>query len=92
MIQSPYGIVYLVAINVIAFVMMGVDKWLATRGKRRIAETTLLLPGVLGGVPGMVAGMLCFSHKTRKMSFKLAVAGVIVVNALIAYLYFHGIK
>ena len=92
MTETMYVFLYFAAVNLIAFVMMGLDKWFATRGKRRIPETTLLLPGVLGGVPGVVAGMLSFSHKTRKTSFKLAVAGVMIVNALIAYLFFSRAK
>ncbi|MFO0982959.1 MAG: DUF1294 domain-containing protein [Planctomycetota bacterium] len=88
----PYILTTLSIINLVAFTLMGVDKWLATSGKRRIPETTLLLPGVLGGVIGMIAGMLSFSHKTRKTSFKLAVAGVAVVNAVVAYLWLHGVK
>jgi uncharacterized membrane protein YsdA (DUF1294 family) len=92
MTPTLYVVAYFAAVNVIAFLMMGLDKWLATRGKRRIPETTLLLPGVLGGVPGVVAGMLSFSHKTRKTSFKLAVAGVMIVNMLIAYLFLSRSK
>ena len=40
---------YLLAINAVAFIMYGIDKYKAKEAKWRISEATLLLLAVLGG-------------------------------------------
>ena len=57
-------------INLLVFILFGVDKRKATRGQRRIAEFTLLSMSFLGPVGGLV-GMFFFHHKTRKLKFRL---------------------
>ncbi len=70
--------IYLIAINLIAFVAFGIDKMLAEAGRWRIAEATLLMWATLGGSPGAYAGRKTFRHKTRKQPFSnhLHVIGV----------------
>ncbi|MEW6742017.1 MAG: DUF1294 domain-containing protein [Planctomycetota bacterium] len=88
--MPPLGaLIYFVAINVVAFALMGVDKWLSRREGNRIPETTLLIPALLGGSPGTVVAMLAFRHKTRKLSFKVAVLFVVLVNALMVLIYYR---
>ena len=48
---------YLLAINAVAFIMYGIDKYKAKKAKWRIPETTLLLLAVLGGSIGAWVGM-----------------------------------
>ena len=55
----------LIALNFLAFAAFGIDKAKAERGKRRIAESRLLLLAFLGGTPGAYAGRAAFRHKTR---------------------------
>ena len=43
---------YLLAANLAAFFLMGMDKRRARRGKHRVPERTLFLPVVLGGALG----------------------------------------
>ena len=62
---------YLLFINIIAFLLMGADKRLARKSKRRIPEATLFLAAVLGGAAGIIAGMRIFRHKTRHASFNV---------------------
>ncbi|MDA3961363.1 MAG: DUF1294 domain-containing protein [Planctomycetota bacterium] len=57
-------------INAIACGLMGIDKRRARRQVDRISEWHLLVPVLLGGAPGSLAGMLLFRHKTRKRSFQ----------------------
>ena len=45
-------ILYLMAVNLAAFFLMGVDKRRAVGKKWRISEKTLFLPAVLGGALG----------------------------------------
>ncbi len=61
---------YLIAVNVLAFVLMGIDKRRAKKNAWRIPEKTLFLPAILGGALGGVAGMRLFHHKTRHWYFK----------------------
>ena len=47
---------YLIGINVLAFLLYGIDKAKAKRGAWRIAEKVLLGIGILGGALGALAG------------------------------------
>ena len=62
---------YLAAVNLAAFGLMGVDKGRARRGKWRVPEKTLFLPVALGGGLGGVLGMRVFRHKTKHLAFRL---------------------
>ena len=61
---------YLLAANLAAFLLMGLDKGRAKRGKWRISEKTRFLPAVLGGALGGTLGMRFFHHKTKHWSFR----------------------
>ena len=61
---------YLVLINAVGFVLMGVDKKRAIRGAWRISEATLFLTAFLGGALGCTLGMRHFRHKTKYWYFK----------------------
>lgn len=60
---------YYFVINLIAFVSIGYDKFLAKNQKRRIPEQTLLSYVFLGGTLGSGIAMLLFRHKTAKKSY-----------------------
>lgn len=62
-------IIYLLVVNVAAFIMMAVDKRRAKRHAWRIAEAHLFLSAILGGSIGEWAGMYVFRHKTRHIHF-----------------------
>ena len=82
--------VYLVLVNVIAFLMYGLDKWKAKKGMRRIQEKTLLGMAAIGGSVGAFAGMQVFRHKIRKPKFYLGVPLIFILQAGIAiYIYYH---
>ena len=77
----------LIGINVLTFVVYGVDKWNAKQGKWRISEATLLMLAVVGGTIGALLGMQVWHHKTKHLKFKY---GLPLINlaqiALIALL------
>ena len=48
---------YLIVINVVTFLVYGIDKWKAKQGSWRISEATLLILAVIGGSIGALLGM-----------------------------------
>lgn len=81
-------LVYYILINLLAFLMYGVDKKKAIDQKWRIPEKTLIGVAFLGGGIGAVAGMSFFHHKTRKPKFLVLVPIAIFLHVgLCCYLY-----
>ena len=60
---------YLILVNLVAFILYGVDKAYAKTGARRIPEKTLLFWAWIGGSIGAFLGMKIFHHKTLKAKF-----------------------
>ncbi|MDR6845032.1 DUF1294 domain-containing protein [Flavobacterium granuli] len=77
------------AINLIAFVLIGYDKQLAIKNKNRISEKTLLVWVALGGTIGSSLAMSVFRHKTAKTSYLLKFFGIIFVQILTIIALFH---
>lgn len=73
-------IFYLLAINIVAFITFGVDKYKAKRDKWRIPESTLLTMAVLGGSIGALAGMRFWRHKTLHDKFRIGIPVIIVLQ------------
>ena len=76
---------YLVAINAASFVMMGVDKRRARRGRWRISEKALFAAALAGGSAGAVLGMQIFRHKTRHWYFVWGMPAILAVQLLLLY-------
>ena len=55
---------YLIVINIVSFLVYGVDKWKTKQGSWRISEATLLILAVIGGSIGALLGMKIWHHKT----------------------------
>lgn len=83
--MSPkvYMIGYLCVINMMGFVLMGLDKWKAKHKKWRIAERTLFLVGIVGGSPGCWLGMYIFRHKTKHWQFVVGMSAILVIQAAV---------
>ena len=77
--------VYLAAVNLLDFVLMGADKSKARRGAYRVPEATLLLFAILGGSVGGILGMLLFRHKTRHAAFALGLPLILLVQLAVAW-------
>ena len=81
---------YLLAINAVAFIMYGIDKYKAKKAKWRIPEATLLLLAVLGGSIGAWMGMKVWHHKTMHKKFKYGIPAILMIQiALMAYLHMN---
>ena len=79
---------YILAVNILAFCLYGIDKRRAIKERWRIPETTLLGVALVGGSIGAWAGMQTFRHKTKHWKFKILVplffliqaAGIVYIN------------
>ena len=91
---------WLLIINVAAFLAYGLDKLLAKLKARhekvpRLPERNLLLLAIVGGGIGAWLGMELFRHKTQHRSFRICVPlftliWIVVIGGL--YLYFNVIR
>lgn len=76
-------IIYLIIINLIAFLAMSIDKKKAQKGKWRIKESTLLILALIGGSIGAISGMYIFHHKTQKPRFYIGFPIIIILQILV---------
>lgn len=83
-----YGIIYLSVMNIITFLLYGLDKQKAKQNRWRIPEKVLFGAAVFGGTIGALAGMRMFHHKTQKWKFKVGVP--LVLGLQIAALIYFG--
>lgn len=73
-------IYYLLAVNVLTFIIYGVDKWKARSGRWRVPEATLMGLAALGGSVGAWMAMQLFRHKTQKKKFRYGVPVLFVLQ------------
>ena len=75
--------VVLVAMNLLAYILMGVDKRRAQRGAWRIPEKVLfLVTGLFGGLGGTL-GMFMLRHKTKHWYFRLGFPAMLVAQVIL---------
>ena len=80
-------VIYLVVINVVAFVVYGVDKYKAKRGRWRTPEATLLGLAAIGGSIGAWLGMKVWHHKTMHKKFQYGVPLILITQiALVVFI------
>lgn len=80
--------IYLLLINVITFIVYGLDKRKAIKRKRRISEATLLTLATIGGSWGALLGMLHFRHKTKHLKFAFGIPLLIVLQNILFILVY----
>ena len=80
---------YIVGINVIVFIIYGIDKLEAKKGKWRIPESTLLLLAIFGGSIGAWFGIKVWHHKTLHKKFKYGIPLIVVAQIAIAVYIFR---
>ena len=74
--------VYL-GVSAIAFGAYAIDKAAARSGDRRVAETSLILLGMLGGWPGAILAQQLLRHKTAKPSFRAVFWASVLINVFV---------
>ena len=81
---------YLLASNLLTFVIYGIDKHKARHNRWRIPEATLLLLAALGGSIGALLAMRVFRHKTQHKKFRYGVPAILLVQlAIAAFCYYR---
>lgn len=85
-------IVYLLIINLIAFILYGIDKGRAKKNQWRISEKTLIGIAVIGGSIGAIAGMYMFRHKTKHWHFKYGLPAILILQVVIGILVWRKIS
>ena len=71
---------YPAVVNIVGFILMGIDKRKARLGAFRIPELTLFTVAVIGGSLGSIAGMYAFRHKTRVKRFKFGLPAILIIQ------------
>lgn len=80
----------LLAVNMVAFLAFGIDKWKAKRHRWRIPESTLILLAAVGGSIGAYLGMQAFHHKTQHRKFTWGVPAIIAVQLVVVAVFEFG--
>ena len=75
-----YALGYLFVVNLISFILYGIDKYKAKKIIWRISEATLLTMAVIGGSVGAWAGMRIWHHKTMHRKFKYGIPLIIILQ------------
>ena len=83
-------ILYLIVINVVAFLAFGLDKLKAKADAWRIPEKTLLGLAIIGGSVGAILGMRTFRHKTRHKQFSVGLPVILALQIVLVALLLRG--
>ena len=81
---------YLIAVNLIGFALMGIDKYKAKKSAFRIPEATLFIVAIIGGSIGSIIGMYAFRHKTRHWYFVYGMPAILILQILLIALLLHA--
>ena len=90
--KSNFGFplfLYLLGLNLLAFLACGWDKRLARQHRWRIPERALLASSLFGGAAGMLLAMHLFRHKTQHRKFTILVPLFLFLQLfLLLFLFF----
>lgn len=84
--MKEFFLIYLLIINVVAFLLMLVDKLKAKKNLWRIPEATLISSALLGGSVGALIGMYTVRHKTKHAKFYIGIPVILVAQITLAVL------
>lgn len=78
--MNSYVGLSLLVVNIVTFLMYGLDKRKAVKRQWRISEAVLLGIALCGGSVGALLGMKLFHHKTKHWKFKILVPLFVLVH------------
>lgn len=94
MINTEYTAIYLIAVNIIGFLLFALNKWLYNHTARGKIDILLMLLTLLGGSPGIVLAILLMDRKAEKrnMMLRVFVICVLIIQIVTGLLLngFHG--
>ena len=65
----PVILWYLISINIFTFILLIIDKYNATKNRKRVAQASLYFLALAGGFLGTLLAMLIARHKIRDKLF-----------------------
>ena len=80
-------LLFFIAWNLLTFILYGIDKYNAIKGKWRYPNKTLLSCAFFFGGIGALLGMYSFRHKTQTRSFIVLVPIGAILSALLGYYF-----
>lgn len=90
--KTLFFILYIFIINIISFILMGIDKRAAKNNMYRIPEKVFFTISIFLGSLGTYIGMYKFRHKTKHLSFKILIPILLIINIIcIYYIFLHFI-
>lgn len=81
---------YIVFVNLIGFLLMGIDKRKAIKHAFRVPEATLFTIALIGGSIGSIAGMYFFRHKTRHWYFVYGMPAILILQIALVLFVLNG--
>lgn len=72
----------LLTLNLLTFIIYGIDKFKAKKAKWRIPESTLLLLAVFGGSIGAWLGLQVWRHKTQHKKFFIGIPMILTLQVI----------
>ncbi|HZJ85889.1 MAG TPA: DUF1294 domain-containing protein [Erysipelotrichaceae bacterium] len=77
---------YLIALNILTFIMFAIDKNRSIHNKYRLSVNFLLTLALAGGSLGALLAMYIFKHKISKFIFKYGIL-IMMIAQIILYVY-----
>ena len=82
--RSEIELIFLITLlQILPFLIYGIDKLFARLGIFRIPEKALLATTFIFGILGSIAAMMIFNHKTRKTSFRHDFAVIVFLRMIV---------
>lgn len=75
--------IYILLISLIGFILMGIDKYKASKERWRVKELTFMFISIIGGSVGIIIGMITFKHKVNKKKFSIGIPLLYILNIII---------
>jgi len=76
-------LILMAALQILPFLIYGIDKLFAKLGFSRIPEKALLATTFFFGILGSIAAMMIFKHKTKKTSFRHNFAVIALLRIIV---------
>ncbi|MBQ1402101.1 MAG: DUF1294 domain-containing protein [Oscillospiraceae bacterium] len=84
-----FFLIYLILVNLVAFLLFGLDKRKVQMHQWRISEKALFIPAILGGSIGAILGMHLFHHKTKHWYFRFGLPLILILHLAAFFLLFQ---